>query len=184
VGKKLSFVIITLVLILVALPLSIAVFNEVILRSNAPGPLRLAAVLFSPPKDLYEPLVTELLTITDGRAEKSIIFRHKYRRSYEVGILLDRFEPYGSDIYELDIVAHLTCYVGGELRYSQPPIKVESGRPFFAKRSGFSLTFYEVPKDLPLGEQINCVFTMESINAELIKEHGPAYLYVKKMSDL
>jgi len=182
--RRITITIIAVSGVILILLASAALFNKTILRSNVPVWVKSVVILLFPPNNIYDPLVVETLDISDGHAKTNVAINNRYMGSHEIGLLFSKFDPalLYQRKYELHLLANITCYVGDELHYSQ---SLNMGDPFLGKiGSGFSLATYVVPKDLPLDQSINCVFSVSNLNKEFVEKYGPVKLYIKKISDL
>jgi len=166
---------------LLALLVSIYCFRGAILRSNSPEALKTVIQLFMPPIDLYQPLVSEGMDMSDGFVEKRLSYRHNYMGNHEIGVLLGNA---GSELYRINIelLASIVCASSEGIRYTS---SMTRGVSFLSKDGGgFGLDTYVVPRDLPLDSEISCTITLSGIDADLIRKYGPARIYIKKTSDM
>lgn len=167
--------------ILLVLLIATCSFRGIILRSNSPDALKTLVELFIPPSDLFQPLVSQAVDISDGFLEKRFSYHHEYMGNHEIGLFLENFDL---DLYThiLKVSARIVCDSREGLRYTS---STTSGTPFLGKDgSGFGLVTYVVPKDLPLDNEIDCTITLSEIDGDFIKKYGPARIYISRISSI
>lgn len=107
---------------------------------------------------------------------------HRYVGGYVIGLAVDRgFRRIGTT-EDLGLRLRLVCDgVGGSVfdrELGADPSPWWSGGP--ERHGGFTLSYYEVPKDIPRGERLECSATVVHGSVEFAKRYGATRLYLEK----
>ena len=174
-----------MLLLLVGALGALFIFNDQILRSNAPGLIKLVVTSLFPPKDIYALIVREGFDIGRAGNRSSFTWTPKYRGRYSLGVLLERLDAdglYGLTGYDSALRVRLTCRRMGNV--SLNAISEQRLSPFISKYgTGFSFLTINVPENVPLDGELSCVVEVLAPDSNLGGKFGPVWIYVQKLSD-
>ena len=106
-------------------------------------------------------------------------FRHKYVGKHVVGVLTSKPVPQGVPSYRATFQLSLKCLAKGKLTFDKQIHGISA--PWWSRsESGFTLIDYNVPKDLPLEEEVECVVAVDVADPEFEGQYGPLRLFVRK----
>ena len=171
----------TLIAILI-LPLCflvfLGIFKDKIQQGRLLPQLGTLLLLVSPPKDLWVPLASDV--ISHDRKEYGFLITHKYVGNHDVFI---SFKPLESmEVAENDFKVRIIMEKDGKVLYDKTSQK---GQPFWSKDdSGLTFHHYKVPEDLPIHTPINAKIYIDGDIDTFIKHYGAAKIVVGKGSDI
>lgn len=150
--------------------------GEWVLKSFRPNFISALIYLYNPPDQIFEPLVKVKLDVDkEGVAKTSLSYSNAYYGSY---VVMLRFEKNGlisySEYSSLNVTSMIIC-----ISSSGKELTMSGERASW----GYTLSHYTAPDDLPL-EEIHCSIELSNVPGDFFNDYGPAYILVKKISDI
>ena len=138
--------------------------------------------LLFPPPDLYTNLAEADFSLSARGLKKDLEFTTKYPGNHWVAILVDS-PPEITEKYPSDFIVKIQIL--GENGIIFESVVSDSSFWFYGgtNRSGFVLTTFKVPSDLPLAKILTIKATVEKESHELIKKYGRQRIVMSKYSD-
>jgi len=175
--RKTAFFLLTTVVIAGAL----SVLRAPVLEGKMLGALRPFYILLFPPEDLYRVLVRFPIDPREHGTAYSFTLDHRYVGAYTAGLFVEKgFDYFKKETWLFRL--GLRCTAGST------SFSAELGSnpsPFLGLHGdGFSLVWYQVPKDLPQGVDTKCQLQVLREDVELSKRFGRTDFHIKKQSDL
>ena len=183
--KYVMFVILGAFVTVVIVYLLMVLFNDSILRSNLPKPIKLFVQTFVPPQDLYQVLIKEKFDLSQEKLLVKRDFTHKYPGQYSFGIFIQNTPNdfyFNKQNHRINSTIVVNFFVGGKKIKSY--VLREEFSPFVGKNgNGLMFNTYDCPKDLPIDKLITCEVILIKPDSQFYDSYGPIYFYVKKRSD-
>ena len=183
----------TAVIAVLALPLAAIVSAAALYVARVPvlegrvnAPLLRAVILeVAPPSDLYDVLASAPLNLTPG-SSTALTLSHRYVGEYSVGVRVAGILPMPVDTYDTGLRLRWVCRDRG-----RDVLTRELGidpRPWWrsfrvAGESGFTFEVYDVPRDLPRAQRLDCTATVINPGRGFVDRFGQPTLYVTKFYD-
>jgi len=133
----------------------------------------------APPKDYFVRLAILPISFTEPGANGALKFRHKYVGKHIIGLLASRPVPQGVPSYRASFRLSFSCLVGGQSVFEKQ-IGAVAGPWWSRSEAGFTLLDYDVPRDLPVDYDIECVIRVETGDPDFEQQYGPISVFVRK----
>ena len=144
--------------------------------------LRWLFASLAPPDDYFAPLVSAPISLAQAGETGMLKFRHKYVGTYQLGLVAAKPEPQGLPSQRAKFRLSIHCAAGGH-----PPFERQIDgytAPWWSRsEGGFTLLNYEVPGNLPVDRDIECLIRVESTDSGFEQRYGPLSVFVRKASE-
>lgn len=136
----------------------------------------------APPEDYFARLGVFAISLAEPGAVRALAFRHKYVGAYIIGLLASKPVPQGVPSYRARFGLSFRCLVGGRSVFEKQ-IGAVTGPWWSRSEAGFTLLEYDVPRDLPVDQDIECVIRVDASDPDFERQYGPISVFVRKHTE-
>lgn len=133
----------------------------------------------APPDDYFARLITAPVSLAQADLTSTLKFRHRYVGRYLVGLLASKPVPQGVRSYQAKFRLSIRCAAAGYPPFERK-IDGHTGPWWSRSEAGFTLLNYEVPGDLPVDHEVECLIRVESADPDFEQRYGPLSAFVRK----
>ncbi len=137
---------------------------------------------FFPPDDLYHPILLLDLDKQTAPTEMKSTFSVKYIGAYSFGVYTKELPRLADEPCDGKVNISVVIRDRDQVLFTSSGVMAS---PFWevAGKSGLELGRFYAPSDVPTGEELVCIVSVQSVDQAFYELYGPLRFYVSKASD-